>query len=223
MSATTRVRTTRSTRDTAKMRLIRRWISGSLGSRSAVSFPSRSDSGPRNPAPGGDRGRDTGETEHDPGVGEVPGADRNDPHPEDQHGDRRRRDQPLAEIPDVLGGGGQTRRVTLRHHLHREGLRVDRAPHPRDRREDVEELQRVVVPGRDGHHRSPFGRFAVSQRRSPAGGKRLRRGVAGVVPPEAGCEQPKHADPDDRDEPARHDRDRGGREGRDHAGLDVAE
>ncbi len=118
---------------------------------------------------GGDRGRDTGEPEQHPGIGEVPGADRDDPHPEDQHGDRRRRDQPLAEIPDVLGGGGQTRRVTLPHHLRREGLRVDRAPHPRDRREDVEELQRVVVPGRDGQHRSPFGRFAVSQRRSPPG------------------------------------------------------
>ncbi len=51
MSATTTISTTRSMRDTRKIRLMRCWISGSAGSRSALSFPSRADSGPRNPAP----------------------------------------------------------------------------------------------------------------------------------------------------------------------------
>ena len=51
MSATTRVSTTRSMRETMKIRRIRSWISGSLGSRSAESLATQADSGPRNPAP----------------------------------------------------------------------------------------------------------------------------------------------------------------------------
>src|SRR5204863_94655 len=35
------------------------------------------------PRAGGDRGRDTGETQQHPGIGEVPRADRDDPNPED--------------------------------------------------------------------------------------------------------------------------------------------
>jgi hypothetical protein len=38
-------------RETMKIRRIRSWISGSLGSRSAESLATQADSGPRNPAP----------------------------------------------------------------------------------------------------------------------------------------------------------------------------